>query len=355
MQQDEYGSIENSYPRSRPSNNSTMDSKSRRRKDERRVLKDSVNTSRERLNTNSLGRNGFSSESPLSSRSDRNSPESNNSNAFGKDTSQHSFINDLLSCFDNEIAEQTLNKKLSIMTLRRLDKSAAQKAGTLETRKSSKSPRDHLKSPTEENFSEQYHTLRTSPRSPGKFKVSTKVGPEQLMPDMDSKIQNALNNTTPRYKNIASKAAKEQAQVQSLFRNMCHVTIVNPPRDLEFNIPAPPLEPPLEDDPIKIPKRQFGASRNQNVQDVQFDEETARRSRLAALGIFELAPQCKQPKSAITQSPIKSFATPQHQKAEKRDKIDNIEGPVLVSTSSNVQTVPISEIIKDLKTLGRLV
>ena len=140
---------------------------------------------------------------------------------------------------------------------------------------------------------------------------------------------------------------------------MRHVLALKPPSDIGFTIPAAPLEPPYLDEleTFELPTRQPGASLTDNEHlPIQIDEEACRKARLEALGIFDIAPKSKQqkPKTQVTQTPIMSFSTPTHQKADKRDKIDNITMPILVSTSSTVQTVPIHEIMKDLKTLGRL-
>ena len=169
-----------------------MDTKTRRN-GERRTM---VNTSRERLN-GTLNRNTSSPfESPLSSKSDR-SPD----NYEFKEKSQHAFINDLLSCFDNDVAEQNLSKNLTIMSLRRLDKSAQH--NKIDKRTSSLSP--HLLSPKDNDGPRDYFTVtREYPstreeyypgsliRNTTRSRKSPNVSPEALMPEMEFKIQNAV-------------------------------------------------------------------------------------------------------------------------------------------------------------------
>lgn len=78
--------------------------------------------------------------------------------------------------------------------------------------------------------------------------------------------------------------------------------------------------------------------------------------RLTALGIFEVKPRTRVTASAIVASrtPISSFYTPAHQRPIHFSKdIREITSPTLISTSSKILTVPLTEIWKDLKACGK--
>ncbi|KAJ3325686.1 hypothetical protein HDV06_003456 [Boothiomyces sp. JEL0866] len=95
-----------------------------------------------------------------------------------------------------------------------------------------------------------------------------------------------------------------------------------------------------------------------NMQAERSLEDISRNERLASLGIFDVNPKAsrKLTPNQVAQLPLQSFATPYHEKPQYVvSDIDQITAPRLVSTSSRVQTVPISEIKKDLIAAGRLV
>jgi hypothetical protein len=79
--------------------------------------------------------------------------------------------------------------------------------------------------------------------------------------------------------------------------------------------------------------------------------------RLESLGIFELSPTPKlhsrSSKREVYEKSVANFSTPSHQKAEKVSKIKEITGPQLVSTSSRVETVPLADILSDMRAAGK--
>lgn len=120
--------------------------------------------------------------------------------------------------------------------------------------------------------------------------------------------------------------------------------------------------------PTRIGSRKIGSgSLNPNsesrhldfmgIPDISSIESQARQDRLKSLGIFDLTARVKLSPSkdtANTVKPLVSFSTPTHQKATKLKEIVSITSPRLISSSCNVLTVPIEEILNDLAAAGRL-
>jgi hypothetical protein len=159
---------------------------------------------------------------------------------------------------------------------------------------------------------------------------------------------------TGTYHYIIQEAVRKQKEAQDLFRQLdTKVAPLEPllhPPPSTMTLPPPPEEPPMS---LPVPRRQVGSS----IYDPKKIQEQARNERLASLGIFEVQPKASRPSTASFPEtiPLNSFSTPPHQKPVTLDKIGDITGPTLISTSSKIETVPISEILKDLKAAGRLV
>ncbi|KAI8900260.1 hypothetical protein BC833DRAFT_618652 [Globomyces pollinis-pini] len=232
------------------------------------------------------------------------------------------------------------------------------------------------------------------PKSP-----AVEYKPEDMMPILPEMHYQPANAN---YSKIVNEAAKRQERIQSMFRKMetpkaeatpVHVAVMYPTitsEETPFGIPPPPETGPsteelrklginvpkrgksmqshsshtspnqqsrFNDDISSVQSRMSGSIRRSVSQSsrMQSEEEVLRLERLASLGIFEVNPKAKTNSiSDVSRMPLESFATPMHQRPERLSSIGKITGPQLISTSSRMQTVPISEILKDLKAAGKL-
>ncbi|KAJ3269452.1 hypothetical protein HDV01_001408 [Terramyces sp. JEL0728] len=237
---------------------------------------------------------------------------------------------------------------------------------------------------------------------------------QEMMPSLP---QFGFNGSNSQLQKIISEAARKQQEAQSLFRSFAvkedekippeHVLLMHPtvtPSEAEeFSIPPPPSAEPDIEALQRVGSRQFetrqhGQTRQQppqidtrmnppaqrmdprqinqspmnpfpvngmsqpqyppRMQSERSIEDISRNERLASLGIFNVNPKAsrKLTPNQVAQLPIQSFATPYHEKPQFiGSDIERITAPRLVSTSSRIQTVPISEIKKDLIAAGRLV
>ncbi|KAJ3305556.1 hypothetical protein HDV03_001422 [Kappamyces sp. JEL0829] len=216
------------------------------------------------------------------------------------------------------------------------------------------------------------------PESITQLRASTLL-PSSMIPDLPT----VKTNTNSPYQKIIADAARKQQEAQNLFRNLAS--------------PVPPemaRQPSGQATPaLQVPKRGIsmphspsstrlgavdhsvseldygthsqradspgigGHSQRSNSPGPFLEEAMARQERLASLGIFDVNPKARtSSRPDPARVPLKSFSTPQHHKPQQLSKdIEEISAPQLVSTSSRMQTVPLKEILRDLKAAGRLV
>jgi hypothetical protein len=167
----------------------------------------------------------------------------------------------------------------------------------------------------------------------------------ELVPQEISKKKKLFEKKS-KYHDIVEQKKREQLQAQQIFRDLNN----------EFSLPPPPNSPPKANLSKRLSMDLVSRSPKVGKQEDRASfivtEHEAREERLKSLGIFELFP--KSTKKSHLQTPLNSFKTPAHHRPIKYvEDIWDITNPVLVSTSSQMYTVPISEIIKDLKAAGR--
>ena len=186
----------------------------------------------------------------------------------------------------------------------------------------------------------------------GASKKRSSFTPESMMPDLPE----GPIRPSP-YQKMIQDAAKKQKEAQMLFRSMSAASPISPVSpSLAIPKRGNSLLSPTDKSPFADLILRRPISPLQRNRSPVYDEVSARQERLASLGIFDVIPKSKPPPQEVRRASLKSFSTPLHQKPIMLEKdIREITGPQLISTSSKMQTVPISEILKDLKASGRLV